>query len=333
MHALVDGHNAIGRLGIQGSVADRRRALLLRVARVTREATVFFDAQGASLSAPSVDREGGLEVRYCRAREADEEILAFVRGAPNPGALLVVTEDRELAGRVRQCGARSAGMDAFFARTGEPAPDVPGGAGGGPTTGRHERPLTAADFGLPPVIDLRGGPEWLEPRPRPPAPAVPGAPAPADPVAKARALAATLEASRPMRHVLLCAEPTKPKCAAVEVGRATWEHLKQRVKDLGLDALKPPPGALPGACLLRTKVDCLRVCADGPIAVVYPDGTWYRGVTAPVMERILVEHVLGGRPVSEHVLAQVPLGGAPGTTPPARTGRAGGGGGESATRA
>ena len=86
-----------------------------------------------------------------------------------------------------------------------------------------------------------------------------------------------------------------------------WEHLKQRVKDLGLDAVKPHVGLVPGQCILRTKVDCLRICNDGPIAVVYPDGIWYRGVTVPVMERILIEHVLGGRPVESHVLARVPL--------------------------
>jgi (2Fe-2S) ferredoxin len=111
-----------------------------------------------------------------------------------------------------------------------------------------------------------------------------------------------------MRHVFLCAEATKPKCAPPEVGRPVWEHLKQRVKELGLDAAKPAEGQVPGHCILRTKADCLRVCNDGPIAVVYPDGVWYRGVTVPVMERILVEHILGGRPVESHVLVRAPLG-------------------------
>jgi (2Fe-2S) ferredoxin len=66
--------------------------------------------------------------------------------------------------------------------------------------------------------------------------------------------------------------------------------------------------------VLRTKVDCLRVCAEGPIAVVYPDGTWYRGVTATVAERILLEHVLGGRVVHEQVLGSAPLATPPGGT-------------------
>jgi (2Fe-2S) ferredoxin len=318
MHAIVDGHNAIGRLGITAADdAGRRRSLLARVARVTTDATVFFDAQGAPRLAPSVDREAGLAVRFSRTREADEEILAFVRGAANPAALLVVTDDRELAGRTRQAGAKTSGVAEFFASAPAPAAEEPrarasGGAGG--------RPMTAADFGLPPVIDLACSAQWLETPATPPGvegpggrsgPAAPPQPPvaakPADPVEKARAFGANLMATRPTRHVLLCSEATKPKCAPSEVGRAAWEHLKQRVKDLGIDAVKPTPGTPPGACVLRTKVDCLRVCADGPIAVVYPDGVWYRGVTAPVMERILLEHVLGGKPVAEHVLATLPL--------------------------
>ena len=313
MHAVVDGHNAIGRLGITAADDEgRRRVLLARVARVTTDATVFFDAQGAPPLAPTVDREGGLDVRFSRAREADEEILAFVRAAAQPGALLVVTDDRELSGRARQAGAKASGVAEFFASAPAPAAQeprarAPGGAGG--------RPMTAADFGLPAVIDLACAGGWLDPaalaavesRTARPDPAAAEPVKPADPVEKARAFGANLMATRPTRHVLLCAEATKPKCAPPEVGRAAWEHLKQRVKDLGIDAVKPAPGTPPGACVLRTKVDCLRVCADGPIAVVYPDGVWYRGVTAPVLERILLEHVLGGKPVLEHVIATLPL--------------------------
>jgi (2Fe-2S) ferredoxin len=125
--------------------------------------------------------------------------------------------------------------------------------------------------------------------------------------AKARELVARIAAARPTRHVLLCADPTKPKCAPAEQGREVWEHLKRLTRELGLDAVKPPEGGASPGCILRTKVDCLRVCADGPICVVYPDGVWYRGVTVPVLERILREHVLGGRPVAEHVLGRAPL--------------------------
>src|SRR5688572_30589167 len=116
MHAFVDGHNAIFRLGLSAATPeDTRRLLLERVRRVTEDATVFFDAQGAPLLAPESVREGGLAVRFCRASEADAVILAAVREAARPAGLMVVTDDRELAGRARQLGARTAGVGEFLA--------------------------------------------------------------------------------------------------------------------------------------------------------------------------------------------------------------------------
>jgi (2Fe-2S) ferredoxin len=120
------------------------------------------------------------------------------------------------------------------------------------------------------------------------------------------------------RHVLLCAMQTTPRCCSREASGEVWEYLKRRVKDLGLDSPPPPwrgrqegpPPETPAGRgrVLRSKVDCLRVCEQGPIAVVYPEGVWYAGVTCEVMERILLEHVLRGQPVSEHAFAVAPLG-------------------------
>lgn len=101
------------------------------------------------------------------------------------------------------------------------------------------------------------------------------------------------------RHILLCADQTKPKCAPREVTVPVWTRLKDRLDELGL--------ARGNGCVFRSKVNCLRVCAQGPIAVVYPDGTWYHSVSEDVLERILVEHVQGGRPVEEYIFARNPL--------------------------
>jgi len=106
------------------------------------------------------------------------------------------------------------------------------------------------------------------------------------------------------RHIFLCADQTEPKCAPREQTIAAWEYLKRRIIELGLS------GTADGPVVYRTKANCLRMCADGPIAVVYPDGVWYRRCDPPVLERILREHIRRGRPVEDYAFAVSPLSGA-----------------------
>jgi (2Fe-2S) ferredoxin len=113
-------------------------------------------------------------------------------------------------------------------------------------------------------------------------------------------IAEKLQIAKVRRHIFLCADQTTPKCAPKEEGLASWEYLKTRLAELGLLEGKD--------CVYRTKANCLRICEHGPIAVVYPDGTWYHSVTPAVVERIIQEHLIGGRPVEEYVFARHPLG-------------------------
>ncbi|QHG92612.1 (2Fe-2S) ferredoxin domain-containing protein [Coxiella endosymbiont of Amblyomma sculptum] len=94
-------------------------------------------------------------------------------------------------------------------------------------------------------------------------------------------------------HIFLCCDQKSPRCCQKSTGLESWEYLTKRLSELRLVGT---------GGIYRTKANCLRICCQGPIAIVYPHGVWYHSCSPNVIELIIQKHFLNEQPVEEYIL-------------------------------
>jgi len=106
------------------------------------------------------------------------------------------------------------------------------------------------------------------------------------------AIATKLHIPTIQRHIFICADQSVAKCCSKEESIVAWDFLKRRIKELKLETQ-----------VFRSKANCLRLCEQGPIVVIYPEAVWYHSANNQVLELILQEHIINGKIVNQYAIS------------------------------
>ena len=104
------------------------------------------------------------------------------------------------------------------------------------------------------------------------------------------------------RHLLFCGTSNSASCSNPKDAQTSWLRLKSLLKKFDLENPLRKEGVI-----LRSKVDCLRVCSRGPILLIWPDGIWYGSITPEKLDIIVSQHLICGKPIKDWMIKITPL--------------------------
>ena len=92
------------------------------------------------------------------------------------------------------------------------------------------------------------------------------------------------------RHVFFCTNQRDDgaKCCGASGGQAMRDYAKKKIKALDLNG--------EGKCRINS-AGCMDRCSEGPLLVVYPEGTWYTYVDEQDIDEIIERHLQHGQVV------------------------------------
>ncbi len=92
------------------------------------------------------------------------------------------------------------------------------------------------------------------------------------------------------KHIFICEYARSKDEKKKSCGRSNSSKIKKKFKE-HLKELKF------SEVIRANSAGCLGNCKHGPVAVVYPEGVWYKGLKPKDVEEIVKSHLVNNKPV------------------------------------